>query len=60
MSNVPDDLLYTPEHEYVARTGDPGWPRYDLDRRATQRFDTTLEVMHDPMGDERALWTDVI
>ena len=23
MSNVPDDLLYTPEHEYVARTGDP-------------------------------------
>lgn len=23
MSNVPDDLLYTAEHEYVARTGDP-------------------------------------
>ena len=23
MSNVPDDLVYTPEHEYVARTGDP-------------------------------------
>lgn len=22
MSNVPDDLLYTPEHEYVARTAD--------------------------------------
>ena len=22
MSNVPDDLLYTPEHEYVARTID--------------------------------------
>ena len=22
MSNVPDDLLYTPEHEYVARTTD--------------------------------------
>ncbi|MEP6688914.1 MAG: glycine cleavage system protein GcvH [Gemmatimonadales bacterium] len=22
MSNVPDDLMYTPEHEYVARTGD--------------------------------------
>ena len=22
-----------------ARTGDPGWPRYDLDRRATKRFD---------------------
>ena len=23
MSNVPDDLLYTAEHEYVARTDDP-------------------------------------
>ncbi len=23
MSNVPDDLLYTPEHEYVAGTTDP-------------------------------------
>ena len=22
LSNVPDDLRYTPEHEYVARTGD--------------------------------------
>ena len=22
MSNIPDDLLYTSEHEYVARTGD--------------------------------------
>ena len=22
MSNVPDDLLYTPEHEYIARTTD--------------------------------------
>jgi para-nitrobenzyl esterase len=39
-----------------ARTGDPGWPAYDLNRRATQRFDTTVEVLDDPMGDERALW----
>ena len=23
MSNVPEELTYTPEHEYVARTGDP-------------------------------------
>ena len=22
MSNVPDEMVYTPEHEYVARTGD--------------------------------------
>ena len=41
------------------RTGDPGWPSYDADRRATKRFDTTTEVLDDPMGDERALWTGV-
>jgi para-nitrobenzyl esterase len=43
-----------------ARTGDPNhedlpaWPRYDLDRRATMRFDTTCEVLDDPLGDDRA------
>ena len=31
-----------------ARTGDPGWPAYDLERRATQEFDTTSEVVDDP------------
>jgi para-nitrobenzyl esterase len=41
------------------RSGDPGWPQYDLTRRATQRFDTTTEVLDDPMGDERALWDGV-
>ena len=30
MSNVPDDLLYTPEHEYVARTGDPAVVRIGI------------------------------
>jgi para-nitrobenzyl esterase len=39
-----------------ARTGDPGWPAYDLDRRATQVFDVDSEVVDDPQGDERALW----
>jgi para-nitrobenzyl esterase len=43
-----------------ARTGDPGWPAYDLDRRATQRFDTTCEILEDPAADERALWTGVL
>jgi para-nitrobenzyl esterase len=42
-----------------ARTGNPGWPQYDLDRRATKRFDTTLEILDDPMGDERSLWDNV-
>lgn len=43
-----------------ARTGDPGWPAYDLERRATQRFDTTLEVLDDPLGAERELWAGVV
>ena len=30
MSNVPDDLVYTQEHEYVARTGDPNVVRIGI------------------------------
>ena len=30
MSNVPDDLVYTKEHEYVARTGDPAVVRIGI------------------------------
>jgi glycine cleavage system H protein len=30
VSNVPDELLYTPEHEYVARTGDPAVVRIGI------------------------------
>jgi para-nitrobenzyl esterase len=39
-----------------AASGDPGWPRYDLSRRATMRFDTTCAVVDDPLSRERALW----
>ncbi|MCC6340430.1 MAG: carboxylesterase/lipase family protein [Acidimicrobiia bacterium] len=39
-----------------AHDGDPGWPSYDLDARPTMRFDAQSELVHDPMGDERALW----
>ena len=30
MSNVPDDLVYTNEHEYVARTDDPAVVRIGI------------------------------
>ena len=30
MSNVPDDLLYTSEHEYVARTAEPNVVRVGI------------------------------
>lgn len=39
-----------------AATGDPGWPRYDLDRRPVMRFDVTSEVVFDPNPAERTLW----
>jgi carboxylesterase type B len=39
-----------------ATHGDPGWPKYDLSRRATMRLDTTSEVVDDPRSAERALW----
>jgi carboxylesterase type B len=42
-----------------ARDGDPGWPRYDLARRATMRFDTTSEIVNDPRSKERLLWDGV-
>jgi len=39
-----------------ATKGDPGWPQYDLKRRATMRFDMTPELVEDPRSAERALW----
>ena len=39
--------------------GNPGWPAYDLDRRATMRFDTTTEVVDDPRAAVRDLWDGV-
>lgn len=39
-----------------AASGDPGWPRYDLRRRATMRFDAASAVVDDPHSTERALW----
>lgn len=39
-----------------ARTGDPGWPAYDLTTRPTMLFGETCEVTADPMSAERAAW----
>jgi para-nitrobenzyl esterase len=42
-----------------AKTGDPGWTAFDLDRRATMRFDTPSKQVEDPLARERALWNGV-
>jgi para-nitrobenzyl esterase len=56
--NPPQQLADTVHGAWVdfAMTGDPGWPRYDLDRRAVMRFDTTVSLLDDPYTRERGLW----
>ncbi len=39
-----------------ATSGNPGWPQFDLKRRATMRFDTKQELVEDPRSAERVLW----
>jgi len=37
-----------------AATGNPGWPKYDPDRRATMRFDTVSRAIEDPRSFARS------
>ena len=39
-----------------ARSGEPGWPSYDTDRRATQRIGPFPDVVDDPEPEIRNLW----
>jgi carboxylesterase type B len=57
----PQQLADTMHGAWVAFAtgGDPGWPKYDLSRRATMRFGTISMVMDDPRSAERALWEGV-
>jgi para-nitrobenzyl esterase len=57
-TDPPQQLADTMHAAWVAfaASGDCGWPKYDLSRRATMRFDTILEVVDDPRSPERALW----
>jgi para-nitrobenzyl esterase len=41
-----------------ATSSQPGWPQFDLKRRATMRFDTTSDLVEDPRSAERMLWED--
>src|SRR5258706_15763470 len=41
-----------------ATSGNPGWPQYDLKRKATMRFDTSSELVEDPRAAECVLWED--
>ncbi|MEU7217003.1 carboxylesterase/lipase family protein [Nocardia iowensis] len=39
-----------------ARTGDPGWPAYELDNRLTMVFDENSEPTYDPRARHRPAW----
>lgn len=60
-ANPPQPLADTMHAAWVAfaRGGDPGWPRYDLTRRATMRFDIASQIVDDPRSEVRALWDDL-
>jgi para-nitrobenzyl esterase len=57
--SVPPQQLANRMHSAwvaFATNGDPGWPKFDLDRRATMHFDTKSQVVNDPRSAERLLW----
>ena len=41
------------------KTGEPGWPAYDSDTRATMFFDDIYAVVEDPDPEERAAWNGI-
>jgi para-nitrobenzyl esterase len=59
---APQDIATTMHAAWVAfaKTGDPGWPAYDTERRATMLFDAKCTVADDPDGDTRRLWDGLL
>ncbi len=60
-SEPPQQLADAMHAAWVAfaTSGNPGWPQFDLMRRATMRFDTKQELVEDPRAEERVLWEGV-
>jgi carboxylesterase type B len=52
------DMMHAAWVSFAIR-GDPGWPKYDLGRRPTMRFNSTSQVVDDPRSMERELWGGV-
>jgi para-nitrobenzyl esterase len=59
--NPPQSIADEMHRAWVAfaRTGDPGWDRYDAGRRTVMRFDTASGAVDDPDGEERRLWEGI-
>ena len=59
-TNPPQQVADAMHASWVAfaTSGNPGWPQFDLKRRATMRFDTTSELVEDLRSAERMLWEE--
>jgi para-nitrobenzyl esterase len=59
--SAPQDLADAMHAAWVAfvRTGDPGWPEYDVAARPVQAFGELTGVVPDPRAEQRALWEGV-
>jgi para-nitrobenzyl esterase len=58
----PPQALATAMHKAwvaFAAVGDCGWPKYDLTRRSTMRFDTAPKVVDNPLASKLAIWKSV-
>jgi para-nitrobenzyl esterase len=57
-SAPPQSLATTMHNAWVAFAvgGDCQWPKYDITRRATMRFNEMPEVVDDPVGAKLAVW----
>lgn len=57
----PQALADTMHAAWVAfvRTGDPGWPAYDVGARPVQVFGDLTAVVPDPRSEQRGLWEGV-
>ena len=55
----PADLAARMHEAWIrfATTGDPGWDRYDTERRATMRIDAEWSQVDDPRSEERRVWS---
>jgi para-nitrobenzyl esterase len=43
-----------------ARSGNPGWPAYDTEKRMTRRLGRSSDLESDPQGAERAFWDGLL
>ncbi|MFF4040334.1 carboxylesterase/lipase family protein [Streptomyces sp. NPDC001816] len=55
----PVDLAARMHETWIrfATTGDPGWDRYDTERRATMHIDAQWTQVDDPRSQERQVWS---